>query len=613
MKIVLTLIVAVACCTVSLAEETKKSRPTHADVKYGEHALQAIDFWKAEGEGPRPLLVYIHGGGWTGGDKKQPVSRIQPFLDKGISYAAVNYRLTGEVPLPAPVHDAARAIQFIRSKAAEWNIDKSRIALTGGSAGACTSMWILTHDELADPKSDDPVARESTRVTAAAVSGGQTSIDPKVIEPWLGPKVLEHRMINMAVGEKTMAAALKNYEKHRALHLEFSPYNHVSAGDPPLLMTYGGNMKLPSLSAGHGIHHPVYGVKMKEKADKAGQECHLLIPGHSKSDQYASANEFLIDKLIGGAGPGIIPKSAKLEALWEEGGFTEGAAAGPDGKIYFSDFAQPFASGPARVMCFDPASGKTTVHCADSKMANGLMFDAKGRLIACCASPLGGHRALVEILPDGKIKTIVDRYQGKRFNSPNDLVIDAKGRIYFSDPKYVGPEKMELPSMDVYRLDPDGTLHRATTDITKPNGVMLSHDGKTLYVAETDNGTAQAEIKNDAKRGRMTLNAFPVNDDGSLGTKKVLVDFGDKTGTDGMTVDRQGNIYAAVRSADRFGIVIYSPAGRELGYIKTPTLPTNCCFGIGNQSKTLYVTAGSGFYRIALAAEGHHSVPHGKK
>ncbi|MFP6657260.1 MAG: SMP-30/gluconolactonase/LRE family protein, partial [Pirellulales bacterium] len=197
--------------------------------------------------------------------------------------------------------------------------------------------------------------------------------------------------------------------------------------------------------------------------------------------------------------------------------------------------------------------------------------------------------------------------------SPNDLVIDAKGRIYFSDPKYVGPEKMELPSMDVYRLDPGGLLHRVTTDVTKPNGVMLSPDGKTLYVAETDNGTAQAEVENDAKPGRMTLNAFAVDDDGSLGTKKVLVNFGDKTGIDGMTVDRWGNIYAAVRSADRFGIVIYSPAGRELGYIKTPTLPTNCCFGIGEQSKTLYITAGRGLYRIGLTARGHHSAASGKK
>jgi acetyl esterase/lipase len=299
MKPFVAILITLATLTgVLFAEDSKPQAPTCSDVSYGPHALQVLDFWKAEGGGPRPLLVYIHGGGWTGGDKKQDVARFRPFLEKGISYAAINYRLTGEDPLPAPVHDAARAIQFIRSKASEWNINPARIALTGGSAGACTSMWILLHDDLADPDSEDPVARESTRVTAAAVAGGQTSIDPKVIEGWLGPNVLKHRMINMAVGEKTIEGALRNYEKHRALYVEFSPYNHLDGDDPPLLMSYGNNMKLPSESAGHGIHHPVYGVKMKEKADRLGHECHLLIKGVSESEPYANATEFLMGKLL---------------------------------------------------------------------------------------------------------------------------------------------------------------------------------------------------------------------------------------------------------------------------------------------------------------------------
>ncbi|MEM7014385.1 MAG: hypothetical protein AAF585_23230, partial [Verrucomicrobiota bacterium] len=118
----------------------------------------------------------------------------------------------------------------------------------------------------------------------------------------------------------------------------------------------------------------------------------------------------------------------ELQTLWEEGGFTEGAAAGPDGAIYFSDFAQPFDSGPARVHRYDPQSGETKVHVPDSGMGNGLMFTRDGRLMGCCASPLGGHRALVEFKADGNVKVIVDKFEGKRFNSPNDLVIDRKGR-----------------------------------------------------------------------------------------------------------------------------------------------------------------------------------------
>lgn len=298
MKVVLIATLLLTTSLAQAADEVKELAPTHANVSYGPHARNVLDFWKADGDGPRPLLVHIHGGGWVGGDKKQDPTKIQEFLDKGISCAAINYRLTGEAPLPAPVHDAARAIQFLRSKAADWNIKKDRIALTGGSAGACTSMWLLFHDDLADPNASVAVLRESTRVSAAAVVSGQTSIDPKVIEPWLGPNVLQHRMINMAVGESTIAGALQNYEKHEALFKEFSPYNHVDGKDPPLLMTYGADMALPSKDAGHGIHHPVYGVKLKEKSDKLGHECHLLIPGSSKSETYGDINQFLIDKLL---------------------------------------------------------------------------------------------------------------------------------------------------------------------------------------------------------------------------------------------------------------------------------------------------------------------------
>jgi acetyl esterase/lipase len=298
MRIIFTVVIALSAGVLLAQEKKEPLRPTMADVAYGPHERNVLDFWKAEGDGPRPLFVHIHGGGWVGGDKRISGDVVRPYLEKGISCASINYRLTGEAPLPAPVHDAARAIQFLRSKAGEWNIREDRIALTGGSAGACTSMWILLHDDLADPKADDPVLRESTRVTAAAVNAGQTSIDPKVIEGWLGPNVLKHRMIWMAVGEPDMDAALANYDKHKATYQEFSPYNHLDGDDPPLLMTYGPNMKLPSEDAGHGIHHPVYGVKMKEKADTAGHECHLLIPGHSKSEKYSSATEFLLEKLL---------------------------------------------------------------------------------------------------------------------------------------------------------------------------------------------------------------------------------------------------------------------------------------------------------------------------
>lgn len=271
---------------------------TRTNVSYGPDQRNILDFWKAAGNGPRPLLVSIHGGGWITGDKTQKMPAFQPFLDKGISCASINYRLAPDHPLPAPVHDAARAIQFLRTKAVDWNINPGRIALTGPSAGACTSMWLLLHDDMADPKATDRVLRESTRVCAAAVTVGQTSIDPKVIEGWLGPNVLKHPMICMAVGEKTIEDALRNYDRHQALYVEFSPIMHVDSRDPPLFMTCSAEMDLPSRDPGHGIHHPVYGEKLKEKSDQVGHECHLVIPGASKSERYSDGNDFLISKLL---------------------------------------------------------------------------------------------------------------------------------------------------------------------------------------------------------------------------------------------------------------------------------------------------------------------------
>jgi len=303
--------------------------------------------------------------------------------------------------------------------------------------------------------------------------------------------------------------------------------------------------------------------------------------------------------------PEILPAGARLEMLWNEGAFTEGVAVAPDGTICFSDI--PGEEAPGRIFRFDPATGKTTVLCADSGKSNGLMFDRSGRLIAACGANIG-KQALCEITPDGKVRVLVDRYRGKRFNSPNDLVIHPDGSVYFSDPRYVGPEPIELDEMSVYRYVPaTGKVTRMKTGVTKPNGLVLSPNGRVLYVAETDNRSLGAAdpAPADAQK-RMTLNAIPIRPNGTLGPKRVLVDFGQENGIDGMTVDVKGNIYAAVRSESRHGIAVYSPAGKELAFIPTKELPTNCCFGIGDEATRLYVTVGTGLYRIRMNIPGFH-------
>ena len=182
----------------AVAYDASVPKPTLTGVRYCKHERHVLDFWKAESDKPTPVAFVIHGGGWMGGSKE----RLNRFADAaallkaGVSVVAINYRYVSQAgdvkpPVKIPLHDAARALQFVRSKAAEWKIDKKRIGAAGGSAGACSSLWLAFHDDLADPKSEDPVARESTRLWCAAVTGAQTTLDPKQMQEWT-PNVTVH-------------------------------------------------------------------------------------------------------------------------------------------------------------------------------------------------------------------------------------------------------------------------------------------------------------------------------------------------------------------------------------------------------------------------------------
>jgi gluconolactonase len=306
----------------------------------------------------------------------------------------------------------------------------------------------------------------------------------------------------------------------------------------------------------------------------------------------------------------IVPAKAVLEELWNDGEFTEGVAVAPDGRIYFSDISRS-ADEPGQILRFDPKTRKTTVFSDRSFKSNGLMFDRQGRLLACCGSN-GGNMSLCEVSAAGVVSALVSKYGDRRLLSPNDLVIAPSGLIYFTDPRYIGTEPEELKEMGVYLYDPASRKLRrilGQKNIEKPNGVHLSPDGKTLYVAETNNGSRHGpNPPYEAKVGRMTLNAFPIRKNGRVdaGKKRVLADFGKETGTDGMTIDLKGNIYAAVRRASKHGIIVFDPSGKELAYIPTPALPTNCSFGNGKEAAMLYITAGTGLYRVQLKIAGFH-------
>jgi len=301
-RYIITAVLVLTCMHPAFAKKKKKKDkgpvPTYANVAYDVHERTKLDFWQAKGEGPRPVWVFIHGGGWIGGNKSCP-GDAKSWLEKGVSVAAINYRYSVTDPLPVPVFDAVRAIQFLRHKAKEWNIDKAKFFLTGGSAGGCTSVLIATLDDLADPDSEDPVKRESSRVQGISVRGAQTAIDPKLIEPWLGPKVF-HPMIYKAVGEDSIEDALANYAKHEATYKKFSAYYHLTKDDPPMYLGYKGDVAVPAKNLGHGIHHGLFGVKLKEKSSEVGHnKVYLSIPGTDVSKEYPSAGGFMTEILLG--------------------------------------------------------------------------------------------------------------------------------------------------------------------------------------------------------------------------------------------------------------------------------------------------------------------------
>jgi gluconolactonase len=320
------------------------------------------------------------------------------------------------------------------------------------------------------------------------------------------------------------------------------------------------------------------------------------------------------------AADSFVPPDAKLEKIFDGGlVLTEGVAVAPDGMVYFSDITfthvsradnKPVEAG--HIWKFDPATGKATIFRSPSGMSNGLKFDADGNLLAAEGADHGGRRLTRTDMKTGKCYIVAGLFEGKPFNAPNDITLDEKGRIYFSDPRYLGHEAIDQPIQAVYRVDPDGSVHRIITDAGKPNGVAVSPDQKSLYVVSNDNGTTGIgrlksegnKVVEPTRKGLMALLAYDLSPEGTAKFRKVLVDYAPQDGPDGLVCDTEGNLWVAVRAESRPGIAVYSPEGKELAFIPTE-MPTNVGFGRGADSKLLYITAGKSLYRIRVNKDGY--------
>jgi gluconolactonase len=265
----------------------------------------------------------------------------------------------------------------------------------------------------------------------------------------------------------------------------------------------------------------------------------------------------------------VIAPGAKVEKLAGDFKFTEGVASDAEGNVFFSDI-------PNNRIHKWSVDGKLSAFRENSGGSNGLYVDKKGNLLAC----EGTGRRLVSIDPKNSVTVLADKYQDKRFNSLNDLWIDPKGGIYFTDPRYGPRDDMEQDGEHVYYLSPDRKkLIRVINDMVRPNGIIGTADGKLLYVA--DHG------------GNKTF-VYTINKDGTLSNKKLFA----SEGSDGMTIDNEGNVYLTTKV-----VAVYNSKGQKTETIEALEGPANVCFG-GKDMKTLFITARTSLYSVRMRVKG---------
>jgi gluconolactonase len=287
--------------------------------------------------------------------------------------------------------------------------------------------------------------------------------------------------------------------------------------------------------------------------------------------------------------------------------FLEGPAQGPDGAIYFSDVKGD------RLLRRSP-DGEIAVFRFPSGRANGNVFDLAGRLVTCEGSeygPGGGRRIVRTDLATTETTVLTDHFDGGRYNSPNDITVDGKGRIYFTDPCYNAHTALEQDAEGVYRLDPDGAVERIVEQpaIERPNGIAIAPDDSELYLVDSNHSVG----------GHRKLWAFRLDDGGQVHDQRLVWDFAPGRGGDGVEVAADGTLFVCAgvnsprsegeTSLYATGVYLLSPAGEPLERIPVPEdVISNCCFG-GEALRTLFITAGKTLYQIDGVREGYHAFP----
>jgi gluconolactonase len=300
----------------------------------------------------------------------------------------------------------------------------------------------------------------------------------------------------------------------------------------------------------------------------------------------------------------IVPQSSEPQKIFDGGFFTEGPAVDSEGNVYFSDqtFTSETNMEAGHIWKYSPKTRKTIIFRSPSGMSNGLEIDKEDNLFVCEGADYGGRRIIKTDLKTGKSKIVTAKFKGKSFNSPNDLVVDSKGQIYFTDPRYVGNEPIEQSCNGVFKIGKNDEVKLLIENISMPNGIALSPDERKLYVGCNDEGDQYDNPKHLLEG--MFVAEYNIASSGEVEFSKKLIEFKSDAGPDGITIDSKGNLYVAVRDEANPFIGIYNPEGDLIDKINLPEVPSNVTFGKGKWKNVLYITAGGNLYKIKLNSMG---------
>lgn len=288
-----------------LAKIGKKGSKVSRDVRYGPHERNTMDVYRADTDGPAPCIIFFHGGGFTHGDKGLPGDKVasqRAFLkqchQQGITVISCNYRYVNQAPFPAPMQDGARAVQYVRYNADALGVDPNNISVAGSSAGTGIAMWVGTHDDLADPNSADPVARESTRVNSVITRNAQNTYDPRAWAQLFGEDASNPQFTQMICMNYGLTPDQVNSPQAYQLYEETSPLSHLSADDPPIYSFYSTGRNST------GSHSALFGELLSNTADERGANVSFSSTDTRAGEQETGIYDFVQTNVLGDSSEG---------------------------------------------------------------------------------------------------------------------------------------------------------------------------------------------------------------------------------------------------------------------------------------------------------------------